>query len=84
MLRGVSLVVQTTFRDSPVLDAFSFCQYRLTAAEINISWLDSNAIRCGERIERLFDELPAGPFEALVRPATVGILYKWFPITKYE
>ena len=38
MLRGVPLVVQTTCRDGLSFDAFSLCQYRLSAAEINISW----------------------------------------------
>ena len=36
MLRGVPLVVQTTFRDGPFLDPFSFRQNRLPAPEVNI------------------------------------------------
>ena len=36
MLRGVSLVVQTTFRDGPLLSPFSFVQYRLPTPEVNI------------------------------------------------
>ena len=38
MLRGVPLLVQTTFRDGLSFDVFSLCQYRLSAAEVNISW----------------------------------------------
>jgi hypothetical protein len=37
MLRGVSLIVQTTFRDGVSFDPFSFRQNRLPAPEVNIS-----------------------------------------------
>ena len=36
MLRGVPLVVQTTFRDCVLFDPFSFRQNRLTTPEANI------------------------------------------------
>ena len=36
MLRGVSLIVQTTFRDGLSFDPFSFCEYGLPASEVNI------------------------------------------------
>ena len=36
MLRGVSLIMQTPFRDGPFLDPFSFCQNRLSTSEVNI------------------------------------------------
>ncbi len=38
MLRSVSLIVQTTFRDSLSFDPFSFCQNRLPAPEVNVGW----------------------------------------------
>ena len=38
MLRGVSLIVQTTFRDSLSFDPVSFCQNRLPAPEVNVGW----------------------------------------------
>ena len=38
MLRSVSLIVQTTFRDSLSFDPFSLCQNRLPAPEVNVGW----------------------------------------------
>ena len=38
MLRGVSLIVQTPFRDGSFLDPFSSCQYRLPTSEVDIGW----------------------------------------------
>ena len=36
MLRGVSLIVQTTFRDGLLFDPFLFFQNSLTTTELNI------------------------------------------------
>jgi len=35
MLRGAPLIVQTALRDGPLLDLFSFCQYRLSTVKID-------------------------------------------------
>ena len=38
MLRGVSLIVQSTFRDGLSFDPVSLCQNRLPAPEVNVGW----------------------------------------------